>query len=62
MKTEPLTETVTVTRPIDPRLADLIYFARFVEKTRERVGGRVLSDSEMVDEARAYWNRAHGED
>lgn len=56
------TETVTVTRPIDPRLADLIRFARYVEETRRRVGGRLLSDAEMVDEANAFWDQQHGED
>ncbi len=53
-----LTETVVVTRPVDPRIADLVRFAR-------RLAGKdvaLMSDDELIAAARDFWNEQHGED
>ena len=56
-----LKENVTVTRDVDWRIADLVYFVRecvLAKLTDEEVA----SDEFMVKRARAYWDRQHGED
>lgn len=64
---KPLTETVTITRPVDPRIAELVSFARYVdERVAKRADGyrtiESCTDAEMVAMANAYWDRQHGED
>lgn len=64
---KPLTETITVTRPVDPRIADLVHFARYVgECVKSRADGyrdiESCSDADLIKMANSYWDRAHGED
>lgn len=55
---KPLEETVTVRRPVDPRIADLVYFARSLS------GYTIdnLSDDQLVTLAKDFWDTQHGED
>lgn len=57
---DPLIETVTVERPVDPRIADLVHFAR--ESIRRAQGRYSVPDNELITWAREYWDREHGED
>ena len=53
-----LTETFAVTRPVDPRIADLVRFAR-------RLAGKdlaTMSDADLLAVAQAFWDEQHGED
>ena len=53
-----LKETVTIARPVDPRIADLVRFARrLAGKNIER-----MTDEELIAAARDYWDEQHGED
>ncbi len=56
-----LKKTVTVTVPVDWRIADLVYFAKRMGK---RYGEKIkdLTDEELIAEAEDYWDSAHGED
>lgn len=49
-----ITETVTVTRPVDPRIADLVRFAQSL--------GVELTQAELVERAKDFWDTQHGED
>ena len=49
-----ITETVTVTRRVDPRIADLVRFAQFLEVK--------MSQDELVRAANVFWDNQHGED
>lgn len=53
-------ETVTIDRPLDRRLADLIHFARYItyiNTSREQLA----DDKYMAAEAHAWWDMQHGE-
>ncbi len=61
METElnmPLTEKVTINRVVDPRLTDLVLFARTL------VGKdiKALTDDELIGLARDFWETQHGDD
>lgn len=52
-----LKETVSITRPVAPHIADLVRFA-------QRIGGRALqmSNEELIAAAKAFYEEQHGED
>jgi hypothetical protein len=52
---EKITETVTVTRPVDPRIADLVRFAQWL-------GVKGLTQEQLVQCAKDFWDNQHGED
>jgi hypothetical protein len=54
----PLEETVTVRRPVSPRIADLVYFARSLAGKDIKS----MTDDELIAAANAYWDAAHGDD
>jgi hypothetical protein len=53
-----LKETVTVTREVSPRIADLVYFA----KSLSGKDIKSLSDEELIRLAKDFWESRHGED
>lgn len=53
-----LKETVTITRPVDPRIADLVHFARSLASKDIKK----MTDDELISAAKDYWESAHGED
>jgi len=65
-----LTETVTIQRKVDGRIADLVYFYKFVlskyyEASRSCSPGArpvPLSDDKLIGYAKEFWDRQHGED
>lgn len=56
-----LTETVTVTRPIDSRIADLVYFAKALAK-RHSLDLKGLTDEQLIEAANDFWESQHGEE
>ena len=67
-----LKETVTIERPVDPRIADLVYFVRYVGEHLRHKGNEAiisaagpidsLSDETLIALAHSFWDRQHGED
>jgi hypothetical protein len=57
-----LTETVTITREIDPRIADLVRFGRVARALRITFGERDVTDAELIAAAQAFWEAQHGDD
>ena len=55
-----LTETITVTRPVDHRIADLVYFAKYLVETGK--DPKTMTDDQLVASANSFWDRQHGED
>jgi len=53
-----LKETVTVTREVDPRIADLVYFA----KSLSGKDIKAMTDEELIRAAKDFWDTRHGED
>lgn len=53
-----LVETAVSTRPVDPRVADLVLFARSLPSRDVEA----LTDEELAALARDFWDRQHGED
>lgn len=53
-----LKETVLVTRPVDPRIADLVHFAHRLIG----VDIAAMTDAELIAFARRFWDERHGED
>jgi len=54
----PLKETVTIERAVPDRIADLVHFAK-------SLAGRdpgTMTDKELIEKARAFWDTQHGED
>lgn len=56
-----LKKTVTMTVPVDWRIADLVYF---VKRMSSRHGENLknLTDEQLIAAAEDYWDSAHGED
>lgn len=56
-----LKKTVTVRVKVDPRIADLVHFVKYV---REVHGERylILNDDDLVQAAESFWDTQHGED
>jgi hypothetical protein len=54
-----LIETVTVTREVPSRIADLVYFVRFVSNTYNASN---LTDEELIKLAHDFWENQHGEE
>lgn len=57
-KKTPLTETVTVTRPVDGRIADLVNFYKYV---KHRMKAGELTDEQLINLAYDFWDMEHGE-
>jgi hypothetical protein len=57
----PLQETVTIVRDVPQSIADLVRFARRLEK-QHGVDLKGLTDDQLVKIARAFWDTQHGED
>ena len=60
-----LTETVTITREVDSRIADLVYFYQYVIKNCEgRITFETLAedDERLIKLANEFWDMQHGED
>jgi len=61
-----LKETVTTERNVDPRIADLVYFFRYVIcKLDDNVtiaALKKMTDQDILKFAHSFWDRQHGED
>lgn len=58
---EPLTKTVTVKVKVDPRIADLVHFVKYVREAHaERY--LIMNDDDLVQAAESFWDMQHGED
>lgn len=57
-----LKETVTVEREVTGIIADLVHFARKLGTELRIEGLARLSDSQLIQLARDYWDSQHGED
>lgn len=55
---EPLTETVTIQRPVPQHIRDLVLFA----KSLQGRDLKAMTDEELITSARAFWDNQHGED
>lgn len=53
-----LKETVTITRPVSGRIADLVYFA----KSLAGKDIKAMTDDELIKLANEFWDHQHGED
>lgn len=58
---EQLKKTVTVTVPVDWRIADLVYFVKSL-RTRAGAGILEMTDEELIAAAESFWDTRHGED
>lgn len=56
-----LKETVTVTRDVPSNIADLVYFAKYLQE-HHGVDLKGISDEKLVLAARSFWDRQHGHD
>ena len=56
---ELLTETVTVIRPLDPRIADLVRFGQEILSLKDC---QFLSNAGLIERAHVFWQRQHGDD
>jgi hypothetical protein len=54
----PLEETVTIRRPVEATIAAMVDFARSLADKDIRA----LTDEDLIEAARAFWNRRHGDD
>jgi hypothetical protein len=52
-------ETVEITRPVDPRIADLVLFAYTVLSLENC---QYLSNDRVIELAKQFWEREHGSD
>jgi len=59
-----LTKTVTVRVKVDPRIADLVYFARAMGRKygKDLASDADVSNEELIEDAEAFWDSQHGED
>jgi hypothetical protein len=61
----PLTETITVTRPVDDRIADLVNFYKYVVSYEGHVDPKTQSlaqdDKRLITLASRFWDMEHGE-
>lgn len=53
-----LTEKVTIEREVPSCIADLVYFAKSL--TGRDPG--TMTDKELIEKARAFWDSRHGEE
>lgn len=56
-----LMETITVTRSVEPYIADFVYFAHYLRQNNKSVTID-LTDQELVTQAKMFFDRQHGED
>lgn len=57
-----LKRTITTTQRVDGRIADLVYFVKRLEAAGVIKYVGTVSDDQLVAQADAYWDNAHGED
>lgn len=56
-----LTKVVTVRVKVDPRIADLVNFVKYVrEEHAEKY--LIMSDEDLITAAESFWDTQHGED
>lgn len=58
---EPLTKVVTTRVKVDPRIADLVNFVKYVRETHAEKY-LLMSDEELIAAAESFWDTRHGED
>ena len=58
---EPLTKVVTARVKVDSRIADLVYFVKYIRETRAETY-LLMSDEELIAAAESFWDTRHGED
>lgn len=58
---EPLTKVVTTRVKVDSRIADLVYFVKYIRETYAETYLK-MSDDELIAAADNFWDRRHGED
>jgi len=56
-----LKKTVTIQVTVDPRIADLVYFVKYLCRTAGQ-GILEMTDDELVASAESFWDTRHGED
>lgn len=56
-----LTERVVVEQEVTGVIRDLVMFARYLSKHSRGVPVEKQSDADLLDAARNYWDREHGE-
>lgn len=54
-----LKKTVTIQVKVDPRIADLVYFAKYLRKNHDVV---TMNDEQLINAAESFWDMQHGED
>ncbi len=56
-----LKKTVTVQVKVDPRIADLVNFVKYVrEEHAEKY--LIMNDDDLIAAAESFWDTRHGED
>ncbi len=58
----PLRRTVTTTQPITGVIRDLVYFVKRLEAAGMVKFVGMVTDEQLVAQADAFWESAHGED
>ena len=58
---EPLTKVVTARVKVDHRIADLVYFVKYIRETQAEKY-LLMTDDELVAAAESFWDTRHGED
>lgn len=58
---EPLKKTVTVQVNVDPRIADLVHFVKYVREIHAEKY-LIMNDDDLVQAAESFWDTQHGED
>lgn len=56
-----LTETVTITRKVDSRIADLVYFLKFMFDKSSMIAHDDFTDEQLINYAKEFWDIQHGE-
>ncbi len=56
-----LKKTVTVQVKVDPRIADLVNFVKYVREEHAETY-LIMSDQELIAAAESFWDTQHGED
>lgn len=60
-----LKKTITVTVPVDPRIADLVYFVKQLRNREKAIKDFKLmeaDDNQLIQAAEDFWDHYHGED
>lgn len=56
-----LTRKLEIEVPVDSRIADLVYFVKYLQKNPDKKVEE-MTESDLVISAIAFWDMQHGED